>query len=72
VRRRSSGKTTQAQVVQAGSRFTSWESPWLTFGLGKYKHPKITVAWPSGLRETFAGNPAHKVAILVESNGSYH
>lgn len=63
------GNKTQIREVRAGSSFASSESPWPTFGLGKYRQAKITVAWPSGLTETFPGNPADQVITLTEGTG---
>ena len=63
------GNKTQIREVRAGSSFASSESPWPTFGLGKYHQAKVTVTWPSGLVETFPGNPANRLITLTEGTG---
>ena len=44
--------------------------PWPTFGLGKKRQAKVNVTWPSGLIETFAGNPADQMITVTEGTGS--
>lgn len=63
------GNRVQIREIRAGSSFASSETPWPTFGLGKYRQAKITVTWPSGLIETFAGNRADQLITLVEGTG---
>jgi enediyne biosynthesis protein E4 len=66
------GKKHQLHEVRAGSSFASSETPWPTFGLGKYHQAKITVTWPSGLTEIFPKNKANKLITLVEGTGKKH
>ncbi|MGR9054186.1 MAG: CRTAC1 family protein [Gammaproteobacteria bacterium] len=63
------GEKKQLREVTAGSSFSSTESPWPTFGLGKYRQAKITVSWPSGLVEVFPANHADRMITLVEGTG---
>ena len=55
-------------AIQAGSSFSSSESPWPTFGLGKHHRAKIKVTWPSGLIETYPGNPTNSLITLIEGS----
>lgn len=64
------GKINQLHEVRAGSSFASSETPWPTFGLGKYHQAEITVTWPSGLIETFAKFKANQRVTLVEGTGT--
>jgi len=66
------GKKHQLHEVRAGSSFASSETPWPTFGLGKYRQAKITVTWPSGLTEIFPKNKTNKLITLVEGTGKKH
>lgn len=64
------GKIRQLRELRAGSSFASSETPWPTFGLGKYRQTEIIVTWPSGLVETFPNNKANKLITLVEGTGN--
>jgi hypothetical protein len=57
--------------VHSGTSFASGNSPWLTFGLGKAKHVKIEVSWPSGLVERFKEKhiSGNRFVTLVEGTG---
>ena len=59
----------QLREVRAGSSLASSETPWPTFGLGQKRRAKVTVIWPSGLIESFRGNAADQVIVLVEGTG---
>ncbi len=59
----------QVKEVYAGSSFLSTNSPWLTFGLGKYNQADIRVTWPSGLVEDFDHVRKNQTVTLVEETG---
>ncbi len=64
------GRLVQVKETRAGSSFLSMDSPWLTFGLGRYKRVhRIEVQWPSGLTERFRGTAANRILTLVEGTG---
>ena len=58
------------RLVSAGSGFISQHSKQLLFGLGKSERiAKMTIAWPSGLAQTFTGLPVnHRVSIQEGSD----
>jgi len=64
------GNMRQVREVRAGSSLGSTITPWPTFGLGKKRQAKVTVTWPSGLVETFAGNPADQMITINEGTGT--
>lgn len=60
----------QIKEVYAGSGFHSTNSPWLTFGLGKFGRADIELTWPSGLKEIFRNVSARQTVTLVEGSGT--
>jgi Tfp pilus assembly protein PilF/peroxiredoxin len=58
------------RIVSAGSGFISQHSKQLLFGLGKSQRiVRLTIAWPSGLAQTFNGLPMnHRVSIQEGSD----
>lgn len=64
------GNFRQVRELRAGSSFGSTMTPWPTFGLGKKRQAKVMVTWPSGLIETFAGNPADQMITVTEGTGT--
>jgi Flp pilus assembly protein TadD len=57
----------RTKIVQAGSGFLSQHSKELLFGLGTSQQvQKLTVVWPSGLTQSFAGLAANSRVSLVE------
>ncbi len=64
------GNLVQVKETRAGSSFLSMDSPWLTFGLGRFRYAAIIqVSWPSGLTERFSGALANQTLTLVEGTG---
>jgi tetratricopeptide (TPR) repeat protein len=59
-----------ARTVYAGDGFLSQSSKWLHFGLGSAAviH-RVTVRWPGGKRETFAGVRPGRRYLLLEGSG---
>lgn len=64
---RSPHSSVQTLETRAGSSFASSETPWPTFGLGRYKFASVTVTWPSGLIEKFEAKAGFET--LVEGEG---
>lgn len=59
--------TRQAQVVLAGSGFSSQSDLTLHFGLGLGRAvADVSVVWPSGTRQSFSGLPARQRHVLEE------
>ena len=59
----------QVREVAAGSSFASTNSPWLTFGLGRWHLALIVVEWPSGRDELFLAFASGKLRTLEEGEG---
>ena len=59
----------QAREVVAGSSFASTNSPWLTFGLGRWRLTLLVVEWPSGRDEIFLRFASRSVRTLKEGTG---
>ena len=59
----------QTREVVAGSSFASTNSPWLTFGLGRWRGALLVVEWPSGHNELFIRFARGRVRTLVEGTG---
>jgi hypothetical protein len=64
------GPLTQVKEVHAGSGVASMDSRWLTFGLGRFSHARITVTWPSGRVERFHPQAVDRSVKLVEGTGA--
>lgn len=57
------------RVVAAGSGFLSQHSKQLLFGLGKSQRiEKVTIAWPSGVVQTFSGLPLNQRISIEEGS----
>ncbi|HEY2932115.1 MAG TPA: CRTAC1 family protein [Acidobacteriota bacterium] len=64
------GSLQQTVAVLSQSSFLSQSDRRLHFGLGlRDRFDGVTVRWPNGLVEDFAGGPADRVVRLVEGNG---
>ena len=59
----------QLREVVAGSSFASTNSPWLTFGLGRWRLALLYVEWPSGRNEIFIRFAKRKLQTLTEGSG---
>jgi len=65
-----SGAAIQARAVLSQSSFVSHSDLRLHFGLGDAKKfDKVTVRWPSGSEEEFAGGGADRRYLLIEGSG---
>ncbi len=59
-----------ARTIYAGDAFLSQSSKWLHFGLGRDPGiERVTVRWPGGEVETFAGVEPGRRYLLVEGRG---
>jgi enediyne biosynthesis protein E4 len=64
------GERTQVRCVQAGGSYLSCDEAGVLFGLGASQQaPNVTVTWPSGRRETWAGLAAKQTYRLLEGAG---
>ena len=62
-----SASGTQWNMVRSGSSYASQSDLALTFGLGRdARATKVTVEWPSGVRQTFANVAARKAYRIEE------
>ena len=64
------GGKQQAQEVLSQSSFYSASDPRLHFGVGSAKTADLTVRWPLGLVQTFAGVPVNRILKVTEGNNS--
>ncbi len=63
------GGKVQAQEVLSQSSFFSANDTRLHFGLGRAVVVDLTVRWPAGAQQTFAGVPANQVVTIDEHAG---
>ena len=64
------GGLTQMREVQAGSSFLCGNDLRVHFGLKHYKTvDRVTIRWPSGLKESFDHLPANRLIVLKEGAG---
>ena len=62
----------QMQMVKSGSSYLSQSELPLTFGLGKPAPDKVvslSIAWPSGHKDTIASTPANQFITIQEGKG---
>ncbi|MCH9683818.1 MAG: CRTAC1 family protein [Deltaproteobacteria bacterium] len=59
----------QVKEVVAGSSFASTNSPWLTFGLGRWHLAFVVVSWPSGLDELYVAPAIGELQTFTEGTG---
>jgi len=65
-------KGKQTRLLQAGSGFLSQHTKDILFGLGEATRlVKVTVRWPSGLEQKFAGVPIGHRVTLEEGNAQF-
>ncbi len=64
------GGRTQMREVGLGSSLGAGHDPRLHFGLGRSKIERVTVVWPSGLKQTFHDVPANRFWRLTYQNGA--
>ena len=58
------------KTLRAGDGFLAQSSKWLHFGLGNVDQVEsVTVRWPGGAQETFAGCQADRRFVLVQGTG---
>ena len=62
------GWRVQTREVRAGSSMASTDSPWPSFGIGRWHHALVKVSWPSGLEERFFVRHG-RVRTLTEGTG---
>jgi tetratricopeptide (TPR) repeat protein len=63
-------QATLIQTLHAGDGFLSQSSKWLHFGLGATREiERVTVHWPGGLTESFAGVQAGHRYVLEQGTG---
>jgi enediyne biosynthesis protein E4 len=68
-----SASGTQWNTVRSGGSYCSQSDLALTFGLGKDdKVTKLSIEWPSGIKQSFNGLPANQMLAIDESKGILH